>query len=160
MTFGSFPLTDLPLTPPQLAACERGEYPCLETMGRSLIRIAGYSTAADILLAAPPELNRKLKNLTVQNIQNIVRIVSKAIAPPTNRIIGETELRGDADASPSSQTAGSSFGLGPERWVGTGDEGLDLVLGGGIRTGTLTEISGERCDTYLSSFLLRLADVG
>ena len=38
--------------------------------------------------------------------------------------------------------------LGVEKWVGTGDDGLDEALGGGLRTGVLTEISGER---YVSS---------
>jgi RecA/RadA recombinase len=42
------------------------------------------------------------------------------------------------------ESSSSATPLGVERWVGTGDVGLDEVLGGGIRTGVLTEISGER----------------
>jgi DNA repair protein RAD57 len=86
-----------------------------------------------------------LKNLTVQNIQNIVRIVAKSIAPSTGRVITIPEADPDkqGESSGSSQCDDGLLGLGPESRVGTGDEGLDEVLGGGLRTGTLTEISGE-----------------
>ena len=104
--------------------------------------LAGFSTAADILLAAPPELNRKLKNLTVQHIQTIVKIVAKAIAPSTRRVaqaeVGSEEQDGKKNGESSTQV------IGVEKWVGTGDIGLDEALGGGLRTGVLTEISGER----------------
>jgi len=103
--------------------------------------LAGYSTAADILLAAPPELNRKLKNLTVQHIQQIVKIVAKAIAPSTRRL-GSEEEHGTEDIRNGECSTGSTVGV--EKWVGTGDVGLDEALGGGLRTGVLTEISGER----------------
>ena len=141
MTFGSFPLSDLPLTPSQLAACERGES-ILTSQTFPLMALAGFSTAADILLAAPPELNRKLKNLTVQHIQTIVKIVAKAIAPSTRRVaqaeVGSEEQDGKKNGESSTQV------IGVEKWVGTGDIGLDEALGGGLRTGVLTEISGER----------------
>lgn len=96
--------------------------------------VAGYSTASDILLAAPTELNRKLKNLTAQNIQNIISTVAKSIAPSAKRVVEPAEegLERNGEAS----TRG--------KWVGTGDEGLDEALGGGLRLGTLTEIAGER----------------
>ena len=103
--------------------------------------LAGYSTAADILLAAPPELNRKLKNLTVQHIQQIVKIVAKAIAPST-RCLGSEEEHGVEDVRNGESSTRSAVGV--EKWVGTGDVGLDEALGGGLRTGVLTEISGER----------------
>jgi len=102
---------------------------------------AGYSTAADILLAAPPELNRKLKNLTVQHIQQIVKIVAKAIAPLTRRLAIDEE-HGIEETRNGESSTGSRLGV--EKWVGTGDDGLDEALGGGLRTGVLTEISGER----------------
>jgi len=111
-------------------------------------KAAGYSTAADILLAAPPELNRKLKNLTVQHIQQIVKIVAKAITPSAKRVgltltqsNGE-EVRQENDKRNGESSTGSTLGV--EKWVGTGDVGLDEALGGGLRTGVLTEISGER----------------
>lgn len=31
-----------------------------------------------------------------------------------------------------------------EGWIRTGDEGLDMLLGGGLRVGCITEIVGER----------------
>jgi RecA/RadA recombinase len=29
-------------------------------------------------------------------------------------------------------------------WITTGDDGIDRLLGGGIRTGLITEVCGER----------------
>ena len=31
-----------------------------------------------------------------------------------------------------------------EAWIRTGDEGMDQLLGGGLRVGCLTELAGER----------------
>jgi RecA/RadA recombinase len=86
-----------------------------------------------------------LKNLTVQHIQTIVKIVAKAITPSTRRvgvIENENQNEGEEGRNGESSTSGSSLGM--EKWVGTGDVGLDEALGGGLRTGVLTEISGER----------------
>jgi hypothetical protein len=87
-----------------------------------------------------------LKNLTVQHIQNIVRIVAKAIAPPAKRVSAFSVEGPDPERRENANGEGSSSGklIGMEKWVGTGDVGMDEVLGGGIRTGVLTEISGER----------------
>ena len=52
---------------------------------------------------------------------------------------GQTE-----QVSENGESSSRPSPLGVERWVGTGDIGLDEALGGGIRTGVLTEISGER----------------
>jgi DNA repair protein RAD57 len=79
--------------------------------------------------------------LTVQHIQQIVKIVAKAIAPSTRRL-GSEEVRGVEDIRNGESSTGSTVGV--EKWVGTGDVGLDEALGGGMRTGVLTEISGER----------------
>jgi DNA repair protein RAD57 len=79
--------------------------------------------------------------LTVQHIQQIVKIVAKAITPSTRRL-GVDEEHGPEDVRNGESSTGSI--LGAEKWVGTGDEGLDEALGGGLRTGVLTEISGER----------------
>jgi hypothetical protein len=82
-----------------------------------------------------------LKNLTVQHIQNIVRIVAKAITPSAKRVVERSVMD---EVQENGESSNSAIPLGVERWVGTGDVGLDEVLGGGIRTGVLTEISGER----------------
>jgi hypothetical protein len=84
-----------------------------------------------------------LKNLTVQHIQQIVKIVAKAITPSPRRVgAAPNEHEGSEVRNGESSTTGSTLGV--EKWVGTGDIGLDEALGGGLRTGVLTEISGER----------------
>jgi RecA/RadA recombinase len=81
--------------------------------------------------------------LTVQHIQQIVKIVAKAIAPSTRRL-GSEEVRGVEDVRIRNGESSTGSTIGVEKWVGTGDVGLDEALGGGLRTGVLTEISGER----------------
>jgi hypothetical protein len=85
--------------------------------------------------------------LTVQHIQQIVKIVAKAIAPSTRRLDVDGK-HGAEEIRYGECSTGSAVGV--EKWVGTGDVGLDEALGGGLRTGVLTEISGERYVLFLA----------
>lgn len=78
-----------------------------------------------------------MKNLTAQNIQGIISIITKTLAPSARRVC-EPAIPQENDEE------GKNAESSTARWVGTGDVGLDEALGGGLRVGTLTEITGER----------------
>ncbi|RSH79032.1 uncharacterized protein EHS24_001960 [Apiotrichum porosum] len=106
MSFASFRLDTLNLAPDQLAACTR----------------ANLSTASDVLLLAPADLSRKLRNAGSNlSAPDLVRSVSRAIVPKSQPL----STRADALV------------------IRTGDTHVDALLGGGIRAGCITELVGE-----------------
>ncbi|ORX33585.1 P-loop containing nucleoside triphosphate hydrolase protein [Kockovaella imperatae] len=126
--------------------------------------LAGLSTATDILTPSPAELNRKLKFHKLEAVHALVDAVSRGISPVTGRLdeLLDAEARfglvryGSEEAGPSrSLRDGRNEQEGLENpdslvltwgqgdWVGTGDAEFDLALGGGLRIGTITEITGE-----------------
>ncbi|TCD66472.1 hypothetical protein EIP91_001352 [Steccherinum ochraceum] len=86
------------------------------------LRRGGISSVSDLLLTPPPELAKKCR-LAVHDIQSLVDAVCEVLA--------SAPLRLDDEA------------LQEAEFFTTGDQALDEVLGGGIRTGMLWEIVGE-----------------
>lgn len=94
----------------------------LDEAQKSLLSKNGVIRASDIWLYSPMDLAKKLK-LTVDEVQSIIAAICKETAP-------KVQLLSDCvDNGPNCFT--------------TGDVLLDEALGGGIRTGLITEISGE-----------------
>ncbi|KAG8953678.1 hypothetical protein FRC04_001882 [Tulasnella sp. 424] len=77
---------------------------------------------ADVLLQTPEEISRKTR-LSKEEVERIFDLISTEILSPPETVF-ETQS------------------LGSESFT-TGDDGLDNMLGGGIRTGSVWEISGE-----------------
>jgi len=145
MSFASFPLDTLGLTPNQLTACTRGMpfrlspllrraddpslYPSvIRRQPIALSTPASLTTAADILLPSTADLTKRLRPLKLDKIHDLVSALSRAIVPASSVI---SELVGDGSDS-------------DEDVLRTGDAGLDECLGGGLRIGSLTEFTGER----------------
>lgn len=126
------------------------------SIAHALTRQAGLSTSSDILLASPADLSKKLRHLSSANIASIVSGVAKGIVPQIHRVSdlvrtqdaageqGEVELSDSQKVGRKGKERESSDWYPGEGMIGTGDNGLDRALGGGLRLGTLTEISGER----------------
>ena len=93
--------------------------------GVQLLRVilANIHTVADLVLTAPTDIARKCR-LTVQAAEALVNAVAAELAPTPTRL--------DSVTLTSSQT------------FTTGDVALDDVFGGGMRTGMVWEIVGER----------------
>lgn len=95
---------------------------------------AGFSTAADVLLLPHSDVSRKLRAGGIgiaaasKLAQELIRDVAAALTPASHRL---TELLG-AELEED------------DHWIRTGDPDLDEALGGGIHTGVLTELTGER----------------
>lgn len=90
-------------------------------------RAASLTTAADVLLPSTADLTKKLRPLKLDPVHEVVKAVSRAIVPasgPMDELLG-----GDEEVD--------------ENWLRTGDAGLDICLGGGLRVGSLTEFTGE-----------------
>ena len=89
---------------------------------------ADLHTAADVLIPSTADLAKRLRFLKLDAVRELVLAVSRAIVPASGRmdelVVEEGEVDGD--------------------WLGTGDSGLDRCLGGGLRVGCLTELTGER----------------
>ncbi|CAK9786409.1 unnamed protein product [Cutaneotrichosporon oleaginosum] len=117
MSFSSFPLESLGLKQQYASACAR----------------AGLATASDVLLAAPADLAKKLRSTSGVPIQipDLVQAVAQAIAPQVHT--AATLL------TPPSEVEEGAV----PTFVSTGDAALDSMLGGGVRVGAITEITGE-----------------
>ena len=125
--------------------------------------LAGLHNAEDVLLHSPAELNRKLRYTRVEAVQDLIKAVSKGIVPQTSTLLEivnaeagpsrPTRTNGtprrstddDQDADEAEDEDEAELG----KWttgncIRTGDKEFDLALGGGLRVGTLTEITGER----------------
>ncbi|EIW67807.1 hypothetical protein TREMEDRAFT_63698 [Tremella mesenterica DSM 1558] len=82
---------------------------------------------------------------------SLIKSISQAITPrsctvsellrnsQTNRVVGQGSGRED----PDNEGVEHMRGCVEETWLSTGDTGLDGLLGGGVRIGTVTEIAGE-----------------
>lgn len=87
------------------------------------------------------DLNRKLKFSRLEGVIELVKAVSRAIVP-TPLDLASRSSPGDLNGEEDEQDPGRYVKEGD--WVGTGDVGLDGLLGGGLRVGSITEITGER----------------
>lgn len=87
--------------------------------------IADYIEASEIVNAAPSDVLRKLKYADIQQVNEIVQVLCQ-------------------DVAPKSHTIGCMIEEDHQNWITTGDDGIDKLLGGGIRTGLITEVCGER----------------
>jgi hypothetical protein len=122
-----------------------------------------YRLHTQLLLASPADLSKKLRNHTAANIASIISSIAKAIVPAVHRasdfrVVQEGD--GEDTGTEPERSAGTLShvgnrdkgkgkgkareGLYGEGVIGTGDAGLDRALGGGLRLGTMAEISGER----------------
>jgi RecA/RadA recombinase len=68
---------------------------------------------------------RKLKYTDIQQVSRLVQTLCH-------------------DVAPSSSTIRDIIDEDNRNWISTGDPGVDQLLGGGIRTGVITEVCGER----------------
>lgn len=143
MSAGSFPLESLRLSSAERSALEKCERSS-SARAKALTSFTGKLVSAlDILLTPPAELNRRLRNRDLKDTYALVRKVAEAIRPlprRLNELYAEQrgEARVDGAAADEAESRGPMF-------LGTGDEGIDQALGGGLRLGSLTEIAGERC---------------
>ena len=80
----------------------------------------------DLLVTSPQELSRRC-GLPPLEIKAITELACKGFAPEAQTLGEWISYRGDAQG-----------------WVTTGDQTLDRVLGGGVRTGMVWEFVGER----------------
>lgn len=103
----------------------------IQTLTLALRHTAGYLTAAEVLLSSPSALTQRTK-LPPAEVLHLLSSISHAVCslPSTvdksvAEIVEEEERKG----------LGAVFT--------TGDEGVDLLLGGGIRVGSLTELAGQ-----------------
>jgi hypothetical protein len=115
-----------------------------------LICSANYLNAQDVLLPPLPDLSRRLK-IRLPEAQALVSAICRAITPRTSVVstlpVGTGAYDGAGAVSrPGKRKRRNGYGAEheSESWIRTGDEGLDTLLGGGIRIGCITEIVGER----------------
>jgi hypothetical protein len=86
-----------------------------------LLIIAGLLTPLDVLVLPHQELARKLH---VVDARHIIDAISRAIAPQP--VIIDNSFKSTAES------------------ISTGDDAFDALLGGGITTGAIWEVVGER----------------
>lgn len=88
---------------------------------------AGLVHPSEVLLAPLHDLTKRLRLQDASQTSILVQAVSRAICPSAR--------------SAAQLVQGEESG---SRWVGTGDERLDALLGRGLRSGMITEVAGER----------------
>jgi hypothetical protein len=93
--------------------------------------------ASEVLLASPFELNKAFKSSSNIDIARLVHDISTAIAV-------ESKLASSFVTSNSENDHDGEVAEVLPGWIGTGDQEIDRLLGGGIRRGILTEVAGER----------------
>jgi hypothetical protein len=99
--------------------------------------IAGYVDASEVLLASPFDLNKALRSSNNADINRLLHDISASICVESkvaSSLVLVDKIQDDRQDKPPII----------EGWIGTGDNEIDNLLGGGIRRGILTEIAGER----------------
>ena len=100
--------------------------------------LAGFNFSSDVLLISTGDVAKKTK-LRYAEAQSLVGAISKALTPRSwtvAELVDRRETEQGVDEGEGTQRA--------EGWLSTGDKGLDQLLGGGLKIGCLTEITGER----------------
>ncbi len=86
---------------------------------------AGLVHPSEVLLSSIGDLGKKLRVSNNSDVAAIVYGVSRGVVPKSRTVADMIEVESD-------------------RHLSAGDRGLDALLGGGLRRGTITEIAGER----------------
>ncbi|OAX33723.1 hypothetical protein K503DRAFT_786299 [Rhizopogon vinicolor AM-OR11-026] len=109
----------------------------LTTQEKSDLEKGGYKDLSDLLLNSPSDISRTTR-IPPQDVTRILEAVCRECASPIHKI--------------------KDLPLEGEEKITTGDAELDSMLGGGIRTGMLWEVVGERLGGILgSAFYLTVA---
>ena len=146
MSSSSFPLDTLNLSAPQLAACNRGT--SFPPQGYATDFTAGLLHASEILLPSAADLNKKLKFSRQENVIELIKSVSRAIVPEP---LSFGDLDGELPDDDEEDETRTDLADPALNWVSTGDLGIDAALGGGLRVGTITELTGERLVKLLAA---------
>ena len=102
---------------------------------------AGFHTAAEVLLTTPANLAKKT-TLSTTDVTSLILELSLSLdaeepARTVADLLGLTEDDDELDAPRAACT------------ITTGDEGMDQLLGGGVRVESITEFVGEACVPFL-----------
>lgn len=109
----------------QISALRKGDQIHRQSYLRAVYRcVGGIITIADLFLTPVNEITRKCKEISHFEVKGILDSVSKTNCPRI-RPLGDALREGDEKLT-------------------TGDANLDDALGGGIRTGMVWEVVGER----------------
>ncbi|KAI5480536.1 hypothetical protein MNV49_000232 [Pseudohyphozyma bogoriensis] len=109
----------------------------------------GFLTSSEVLLATP-QLIAKRTRLPPADIPVLVAELAKAVEKPSKThsrtvadILGLKEPTDEAASTLASQDEFAELGDNEVDWFTTSDEGLDVLLGNGVRLGSITEIAGQ-----------------
>lgn len=90
-----------------------------------LLFVADYIEASEVITAAPQDVLKRLKLADIQQVNRLVQTLCQDVAPTAKRL---SDVADEDDRN----------------WITTGDPEVDRLLGGGVRTGVITEVCGER----------------
>jgi DNA repair protein RAD57 len=90
-----------------------------------LLVVADYIEASEVITAAPQDVLKRLKLADIQQVNRLVQTLCQDVAPKAKRL---SDVADEDDRN----------------WITTGDPEVDRLLGGGVRTGVITEVCGER----------------
>lgn len=90
-----------------------------------LLLVADYIEASEVITAAPQDVLKRLKLADIQQVNRLVQTLCQDVAPTAKRL---SDVADEDD----------------KNWITTGDPEVDRLLGGGVRTGVITEVCGER----------------
>jgi DNA repair protein RAD57 len=99
---------------------------------------AGYLTSSEVLLTPLDTLRRKL-HLTSSEASSLILQISHTLILGQTRTVAEIlELEGPEEEG-EEEREGERVG----EWITSGDMGIDELLGGGLRMGSITEVAGQ-----------------
>jgi RecA/RadA recombinase len=83
--------------------------------------------------------------VTDADVKELVQAVARGVCPVPSRFLDEEEEdKGDEQEAAEEGEAGKCSSSREARAVRFGDDEIDGLLGGGIQTGVITELAGER----------------
>ncbi|KAM0788218.1 hypothetical protein ACM66B_001375 [Microbotryomycetes sp. NB124-2] len=116
----------------------------LKNKWRSYLIKAGFLTASEVLLTPPPVLAKKTKLPPGEVSQLLLDLSTATMSLPLSKCWTVSEHPSCiASPAPPSSAAPTTMDERPQRWITSGDNGVDALLGNGIPLGTLTEIAGQ-----------------
>ena len=98
--------------------------------------VAGFITTQELLYTPSQIVSEKFK-ITLQDAEDYARIVTR------ERCQKWMQLGSVASQLRNAQSPECSSSASAGTTLKTGDDGIDEILGGGLRPGTLTEFAGE-----------------
>lgn len=110
--------------------------------------LANFTTVAEVLVSTPHLISKRSK-LSYSDVQEILLELSFSLRKHKVQIVADIlslndREKGEVEGASEEEILAAEVAYKKgHNWISSGDEGLDALLGNGVKIGGITEIAGQ-----------------